>query len=434
MYIGYRSSAQIVRQCGPAAKYPIVKISSGLVRPIVTPRASRPIISFPEWMHLSIFASSKHPPGGRFDMMRADGDAATSVGLPSAVRRSPASFLLYLCIVGISASITIGAALCSAQDVADAARQERARKEAQQKKPKHVYTEEDLKRAQILIPEDRDQVEAKKIQPAPLPAEKSLDAVDAESLSAGAPLGQVARQVRRQKDSLELRRAQQLALPLTEAPMLASPKPPLRSISPVLQRRSPVPPLDKATPSRLVPFHPPAKRSPFSPPRILMSTPPRTLSSGPVLPALSAPRPAAPLAARAPRSSIVPAQPRARTAPNTLTKLSIVTVKRGDSLWKLAQQNLGTGFRWHDVLAVNPHLRDANHIEVGSQIFLPTAVSSHPPTTLTIQSGNSLSKIARARFGDASLWSCIARANPSIADPNLIHDGQTLTLPASCRP
>lgn len=367
-------------------------------------------------------------------MLRADVDTATSVGLPSAVRRSPASFLLYLCVVGISASITIAAAPCSAQDVADAARQERARKEAQQKKPKHVYTEEDLKRAQILIPEDREQVQAKKIQPVPMPSEKSLDAVDAEPLPSGAPLGDVARQVRRQKDSLELRRAQQFALPLTEAPVLASPKPLLRSLRPVLPRRSPVPPPDKATPPHPVPFRPPVRRSPFSRPRILTSPPPHALSSGPELSGPSAPRRAAPLAAGTPRSSIAPTQPPARTAPKASTKLSIVTVKRGDSLWKLAQQNLGTGLRWRDLLAVNPHLRDANQIEAGSQILLPTAVSPHPPTTLTVQIGDSLSKIARARFGDASLWSCIARANPSIADPNLIYDGQTLTLPASCPP
>jgi len=41
----------------------------------------------------------------------------------------------------------------SAQDVAEAARQERAQNESKQKKSKHVYTEQELKRAQILTPE-----------------------------------------------------------------------------------------------------------------------------------------------------------------------------------------------------------------------------------------------------------------------------------------
>src|SRR5712692_1722462 len=100
-------------------------------------------------------------------MLRADVDTPTSVCLPSAVRRSPVLFPLRLCVIAIFASATIGAAQCSGQNVADAAKQERARKEARQKRPQHVYTEEDLKRAQILAPEDGKQAEAKKTQPPP---------------------------------------------------------------------------------------------------------------------------------------------------------------------------------------------------------------------------------------------------------------------------
>jgi nucleoid-associated protein YgaU len=111
-----------------------------------------------------------------------------------------------------------------------------------------------------------------------------------------------------------------------------------------------------------------------------------------------------------------------------------VTVKRGDTLWKLARQSLGQGSRWRDVLAINPQLPVADHIEEGSQIYLPKAVSSRTAITLTVQNGDSLSKIARAHFGHASSWHCIASANHSIADPNLIYEGQTLSLPPSCPP
>ena len=48
-----------------------------------------------------------------------------------------------------------------AQDVAEAARQEQARKD-QRSKHKHVYTEEDLKRARILTRENREFLNAKK--------------------------------------------------------------------------------------------------------------------------------------------------------------------------------------------------------------------------------------------------------------------------------
>src|SRR5712692_10443097 len=98
---------------------------------------------------------------------------------------------LRLCSPGILfVSCTVfGATQCSAQDVAEAARQERAQKESKQKKSRHVYTEQDLKRDQILTPEDRAQVEARKNQTAPPSAEKSQDAVDAQSLPPDAPLG-----------------------------------------------------------------------------------------------------------------------------------------------------------------------------------------------------------------------------------------------------
>src|ERR1700719_331438 len=49
-----------------------------------------------------------------------------------------------------------------AQDVAEVARQAQARKQHQTKHKKHVYTEEDLKRARILTREDRELLAAKK--------------------------------------------------------------------------------------------------------------------------------------------------------------------------------------------------------------------------------------------------------------------------------
>src|SRR5438309_10000868 len=121
---------------------------------------------------------------------------------PTTTVRRPVS----LCIPGI---LLFSCALyftteCYAQDVDDTAKQERARKEPQQKKSKHVYTEEDLKRAQILTPEDRAQIEARKNQAAPDTEENSLDALDARSLSPDVPLGDVARRFGRLKELQKL--------------------------------------------------------------------------------------------------------------------------------------------------------------------------------------------------------------------------------------
>ena len=121
--------------------------------------------------------------------------------------------------------------------------------------------------------------------------------------------------------------------------------------------------------------------------------------------------------------------------PKGTAKLNAVIVRPGDSLWKIAQQNLGKGLRWHDLLAVNPGIVDANHIAAGSQIYLPAAGASiRTATKLTVRKGDTLSKIAQTRLGHASHWSCIAMANPAIRDANVIFEGQVLLLPANCRP
>ena len=48
----------------------------------------------------------------------------------------------------------------------------------------------------------------------------------------------------------------------------------------------------------------------------------------------------------------------------------------------------------------------------------------------TVQSGDSLSKIAQHYYGDAQKWKAIYEANKDkIDNPNLIHPGQKLTIP-----
>lgn len=48
----------------------------------------------------------------------------------------------------------------------------------------------------------------------------------------------------------------------------------------------------------------------------------------------------------------------------------------------------------------------------------------------TVKSGDSLSKIAKQVYGDASAWHKIHQANlDQIKDPNLIHPGQKFVIP-----
>ena len=313
---------------------------------------------------------------------------------------------------------------CYAQDIADAAKQESARKESLQKKAKRVYTEEDLKRAQILTPEDRAQIEAWKNQAAPDAGEKPEDALDAKSLSPDVPLGDVARRFRRLKELQKLQQSAEFHLPLADAPVLASPKP----MQPV--RPHAFKPAAPAAP-HFAPYRPPVKRSPFARPRIFTAAPPMIAPSHPPATRLAPAQPPAPVG-----PTIAPLNPAKRdVVPTVIPNVvpAVVTVKRGDSLWKLAQQHLGRGLRWHDLLSANPGILDPSYIVAGSQIVLPTSILSVRTTTkFTVRPGDTLSQIAQSQLGRASYAACIAHANPGIYDPNLIYAGQVLLLPASC--
>ena len=560
-------------------------------------------------------------------MRRTDPVTPIAAGLHSAGKLFPAFSRLGLCGMALIIALsTLGTFHASAQDVADAARQERARKEAQQKKPRHVYTEDDLKRAQILTPEDRAALEAKRNQQLADDPDKTEEALDSlpllpdanpssltpdffpSALPPDAPLGDVARYYRRWKISQALRRDQQFPLMIPNPPVLASPKgmqplelaipaaepsPPRFDPSRTLVHPShashPIIELTPPAPPQFTPFQPPVKRSPFARPKFFTAEPPHVLSSRPTpsslatqppaapappskpralgnpsnpvapaqqvkpsthvnppalvtpnapanppasatpweqtaprkafvpgnpskpnaptstskpaaranAPSLAAPSsPALPLASAAPSAPVAPKEPAkpfvlgapskpavpakpsgslahvnppALVAPATPAKPlpsavpsvlvapsrpsapasaaspapvvarhlagSAVTVQPGDSLWKLAAQHLGEGRRWQELVAVNPTIRNANHIEPGWQILVPATVpSSRTPGVLTVRQGDTLSGIAKAHLGHASARTCIARANPSIRNPHLIYAGQSLVLPASCKP
>jgi nucleoid-associated protein YgaU len=333
----------------------------------------------------------------------------------------PLAGLLRFCLPGVlifsCATLLATKSYAQDQDVAEAARQERARKEAQQKKSKHVYTAEDLKRDHILTKEDQAQLDAKKNQPAPTAAPKPGDAVDgstvakqedAQPLPADAPLGDVARRYRREKESQQLQRSAEFHLPFANSPVFASPKPPVQPIGA---------PSVLLAPPRIVPNLPHMKRSPFERPALL---PPAQLRQFSFLP---------------PAVRVTPSQPIAPVTPSALVKLNVVIVRPGDSLWKLAQKNLGKGLRWRELLSYNPGLGDPNLIAAGSEIFVPVEAAPLRTTTkFTVRKGDTLSSIAFSQLGHASSWSCIAHANPDIHDANLIHEGQVLLLPTACRP
>jgi nucleoid-associated protein YgaU len=78
-------------------------------------------------------------------------------------------------------------------------------------------------------------------------------------------------------------------------------------------------------------------------------------------------------------------------------------------------------------------LPDFSGVQSGGSSTAPTGA---PPAaegqTYTVKKGDSLSKIAKRVYGDAQQWRKIHEANRDIIDnPDLIHPGQVLKLPGA---
>ena len=114
--------------------------------------------------------------------------------------------------------------------------------------------------------------------------------------------------------------------------------------------------------------------------------------------------------------------------------LRMVTVRPGDSLWKIAEENLGRGSRWREVLAANPAIANPNVLEAGTKLALPVDVRTPRASKVKVGPGDTLTKIAQMQYGRANYWRCIVQANPFVTDANRIFEGQELTLPARCEP
>jgi nucleoid-associated protein YgaU len=293
-----------------------------------------------------------------------------------------------------------------AQDVAEAARQEQARKDKQVKRLKHVYTDEDLSRKHILTREDRELLDAKKReQTAPGAAAPAQD-LDAQALEQ-LPLGDVARILRALKElKSQTEQPAEFHLPFANA-VLASPKPEFIAPKPiVVERTTPATPMAPEFPA--VEVASPKARPEFVMPR------PSTVQ---------------------PSTNVAPIAPE---FPNAAAPRSIIA-QRGDSFWKLAQVNLGDGHRWHEIAALNPAILNPNHIVPGTPINILATAPVGPPappapsnSQVTVRKGDSLWKISQLQLGSGLFWGCLAKTNPMIVDPNRIYAGQVLTLPSSC--
>lgn len=113
-------------------------------------------------------------------------------------------------------------------------------------------------------------------------------------------------------------------------------------------------------------------------------------------------------------------------------------VKKGQSLWKIAEEVYGSGYNWVDIAKEN-NIKNPNVIEEGMKIKIPNAEVKTAKTmedntqritggTYTVAKGDTLWKIAVRAYGDGYRWVDIAREN-KLSNPNLIHSGNVLSLP-----
>jgi len=106
-------------------------------------------------------------------------------------------------------------------------------------------------------------------------------------------------------------------------------------------------------------------------------------------------------------------------------------VKKGDSLWFIAEKKYGTPYVWQKISEFN-NLKTTN-LEIGQKLRLPDlgvkAGDLAKVTEYVVKEGDSLSKIALRAYGDMFAWNKIWQANRDlISNPNLIEVGMSLKI------
>lgn len=130
--------------------------------------------------------------------------------------------------------------------------------------------------------------------------------------------------------------------------------------------------------------------------------------------------------------------------PVSLPPTHVYEVQPGDSLWLIAQNEVGQGERYVEIVHLN-NLANPNQLEVGQSLVLPTdhpvieveTVTPAPESELTpmathvVQKGESLWSIASQYLGTPYAWPELYQANRHLIglNPDLIYPGQELVLP-----
>ncbi|MFO6453403.1 MULTISPECIES: LysM peptidoglycan-binding domain-containing protein [unclassified Aeromicrobium] len=153
--------------------------------------------------------------------------------------------------------------------------------------------------------------------------------------------------------------------------------------------------------------------------------------------------PAAAPVVSAPREVDPPAAEHVKPPPPT----TVYTTRRGDSLWKIAQRVLGDGTRYTELVDLNRDVLGGrpDFLPIGLTLRVPTlddTQADRSTRSYVVKEGDTLWDIADRELGDPARYREILDASTHIAqpdggrltDPDLIIPGWTLALPATGQP
>ncbi|MGW2890599.1 LysM peptidoglycan-binding domain-containing protein [Streptomyces griseoruber] len=159
------------------------------------------------------------------------------------------------------------------------------------------------------------------------------------------------------------------------------------------------------------------------------------------------------------------AQAPAASTPESRTTYTVRETRPAESLWGIAEKELGDGERWREIADLNEGrtmadgtvFRANSFLQPGWQLQMPetaaatggvrTQLGDSAPTAgekdghvVTVHSGDYLSKIAEEELGDGNKWPKLFEASrdkpqphglPEITDPDVVYAGQQVTVPGA---
>ncbi|MFD6299716.1 LysM peptidoglycan-binding domain-containing protein [Streptomyces sp. NPDC060235] len=151
---------------------------------------------------------------------------------------------------------------------------------------------------------------------------------------------------------------------------------------------------------------------------------------------------------------------------DTEASYTVREVRPAESLWSIAERQLGDGERWREIADLNEGhtmadgqvFRSNSFLQPGWTLAMPASnehdglrtqndgqvvAENGGQDVVTVHAGDSLSKIAEDELGHGSAWPALFDASkgkeqpdglPAITDPDLIYAGQHVTVPAARLP